>query len=157
MNTLPGPDCPQGGEILETEAEILRIEGRWAVVRAARRSGCASCSVADGCGSGALGRVFGERDAIFRISNSFGGRAGERIVLGLAGPVLLKAALAVYLVPLVVMIGTAMLAGLAGWSDGPAALAGLAALAGSLAVVHLISRRKEAGMARPVFLRRARA
>jgi sigma-E factor negative regulatory protein RseC len=155
VNTLSDQSCPPEGETLETEAEILRVEGRWAIVRAARRSGCASCSVAAGCGSGALGRVFSDRDAIFRINNGFGGRPGERIVLGLAAPVLLKAALAVYFVPLVVMIAAGMLAGLAGWGDGPAAMAGLAGLAGSLAVVHVISRRKRAGMARPVYLRRA--
>lgn len=155
VNALPDPDCPPEGKTLETEAEILRLEGRWAIVRAARRSGCSACSAAAGCGSGALGRVFSERDAIFRINNGFGGRPGERIVLGLAAPMLLKAAMAVYFVPIVVMIGAAMLAGVAGWSDGPAALAGLAGLAGGLAVVHAISRRKGAGLARPVFLRRA--
>jgi len=154
VNQQDNQICPPGGDVLETDALIIGFDGDRAIVRAARRSGCAACSVAASCGSGALSRVFSEKDAVFHIPNDFNGRMGERIVLGLAAPVLLRAAAAVYLLPLLAMILAAAGAGLAGWGDGGAALAGLAGLAAGLAIIYLRGRTGP-GAARPVFLRRA--
>lgn len=96
-------------QLLEEEAEVLRVEGEIAWIDAQRRSTCSSCAVQKGCGTGALAKVLGQRKLEMIALNRVGARPGDRVVVGIAGAALLKGSLAVYMVPLLLFFAMALL------------------------------------------------
>jgi sigma-E factor negative regulatory protein RseC len=95
--------------MLEETAHVVRVEGQDAWVETGRRSGCAGCGAAGGCGVGVLSKVLGRRDAPLRVSSNQPLQPGDEVIIGIDESALVQASLAVYLVPLVLMLAGAAL------------------------------------------------
>jgi positive regulator of sigma E activity len=111
--------------MIEERAEVVACEGRFAWVQTQRASTCGSCAANKGCGTATLAKVLGQRRTRVRVLNDARAVAGEQVVIGLSEQALVRGALAVYLVPLLGLLGGALfgahLAGtVAGTRAGPA-------------------------------------
>ncbi len=96
--------------MIEESGCIVELEGDYAWVETARRSSCSSCSAkGGGCGTGALSEVLGARSQRLRVRNELHAENGERVLLGIEESALLRGSLAVYIVPLLALMGGALL------------------------------------------------
>ncbi|WP_303291345.1 SoxR reducing system RseC family protein [Marinobacter sp. SS5-14b] len=113
--------------ITET-GKVVALNGEHAWVQTIRVSACESCSARSGCGQRALAAVSGGRANQILVENTAGARVGDEVVIGVDEQSLLSASLAVYGVPLVLMV----LMSIAGhrWFGGTDLVAILGALVG---------------------------
>ena len=75
-----------------------------------RQSTCGSCSVRSGCGTAVVSKVLGQRRTLLRVKyRKQDVQVGEYVVIGLSEGMLLKGSFAVYTVPLLLMLGFAIL------------------------------------------------
>jgi sigma-E factor negative regulatory protein RseC len=143
--------------ITET-GRVLEVEGDWAWVACRRQVECARCAEGRGCGGGVLGRLLGDR--LHRIRAATGSVAvapGDQVLIGLGEDVVLRAAAAVYLLPLVLALAGALAATALVDGGDLAAIAGAAAgLLLGLRWARGYSRRHAADASlQPVILRRS--
>jgi sigma-E factor negative regulatory protein RseC len=147
--------------VIEETGRIVDVQGTFAWVESERSSSCGSCAVKQGCGTGAIAKVLGQRRVRLRVLNRIGARVGDQVVIGISESGLLRGSLAVYAAPLAgLFAGT-----LAGyvlvsrffpeWSADPAAIAGaLAGFVAGFAWLRGFSRRTAMNPAyQPVVLR----
>jgi sigma-E factor negative regulatory protein RseC len=142
--------------ITET-GRVLEVDGRWAWVACRRQAECARCAEGRGCGGGILGRMLGDR--LHKVRAATGAvtvRPGDQVLIGLGEEVVLRAAAAVYLLPLLLALGGAVAAAALTGAGDPAAIAGAAGgLVLGLAWARGYSRRHGADASlQPVILRR---
>ena len=95
--------------MIEQEVEVIAVEGDRLLVEAERQSSCQSCSVKSGCGTSVLAKWFDRKHLRFYVDNTLDASAGDRVLVGLQESALTQGALMVYLLPLIVMIGVALL------------------------------------------------
>ena len=141
------------------EAEMRRMITENAVVTACfegkvevelvRASACNHCEVSQGCGTGALGRLLGKRTRPLTIDTEQTLKPGDRLLLGLSEAALVKASLLVYVVPLLAMVGTGLLAALAGLNEAWVALSSVAGFALGFKYASIRGRRLEADRLAP--------
>ena len=144
---------------MDIEAIVTRTEQDHVFVKVNEQpGGCGRCHESGGCSSGALTQIFRSRSCReFRLPNDIGAREGDKVMVSLADGVTLKAALAVYMLPvLCILLG----AWVGTWLAGPAGsdrLATLGAVTGfvvSLVLVAVYRRRHAANaMGQPVLSR----
>jgi len=96
--------------MIEETAIIIKREGEYAWVEKQRQSTCGSCSANKGCGTAVLGKVFEKRFVTVKARNQINAEVGAEVVIGLNESAMLKAAFLVYLLPLLIMITTAIFA-----------------------------------------------
>lgn len=143
-----------GRGMVEGFARVVALEGDIAWLEIEPSSACGSCGARAGCG--VPRRLKGRSVQRFALPNDFEGRLGERIVVGIPQKALLRASAIAYLLPLIAMIGAAVLAGWLGYGDGGAALAALGGLAGGFVLAHSRARQlSDEGALAPVYLRPA--
>jgi sigma-E factor negative regulatory protein RseC len=94
--------------LIEERAEVLAAADGFAVVETHRTAACGSCSQTGGCGNSLLASVFGSRASRIRVLNPVNARPGERVVIGLKPNMLVKASLIVYLLPLSLLLLSAV-------------------------------------------------
>jgi sigma-E factor negative regulatory protein RseC len=143
--------------ITET-GRVLEVEGDWAWVACRRQVECARCAEGRGCGGGVLGRLLGDRlHKVRAATGTVTVAAGDQVLIGLGEEVVLRAAAAVYLVPLVLALAGAVAATALVDGGDLAAFAGAAAgLLLGLRWARGYSRRHAADASlQPVILRRA--
>lgn len=109
----------------ETATVVEAAEGR-AMVMAERKSSCGHCSANQTCGTSVLSNYVGKRSMGMWVIDPVGVKAGEQVIIRLQEGGLLLGSLTVYLLPLVLMIGFAMLgeglAGNLGWNHEASAI-----------------------------------
>ncbi len=144
---------------MDQDAIVIRVEGGHAYVETnGAADGCGHCHEAGGCQSGILTQLFGNKSWHYRLANRIDAVQGERVVVRVAEGSMLRAALAVYVLPLLgLLLGAA--AG-AGWRESVNADAGaaLGALAGFLLglLAGLLLRRAGLGrITEPELVRRS--
>jgi sigma-E factor negative regulatory protein RseC len=141
--------------MIEMQARVVSVEPGYAWIESERRSACGQCSVGDTCGVSSVGKLFGVRTQRMRLPDPLGVQAGDDIIVGLSEKRLAAAAAVTYMLPLVSMIGMALLSASLDSGQGAVALSSLGGLLGGL---WLVRRRWGAGQAiahyRPVILRR---
>lgn len=142
------------GVVISAQGDMAEVEGR-------RRSTCGGCAVNGACGTSLIARYFGRRRALLRAHNAIGAEPGDHVVFGLPERALLEASFVAYLVPLLAMMGGAMLgdylAGLRApaYAQGISVLSGFGALAVALVWLRRFGRTKELDHSyRPRILRR---
>jgi sigma-E factor negative regulatory protein RseC len=96
--------------MIETPAVVVRLEGGLAHVESFGANGCGSCSPGKSCATASLGKLFGAKPRLFRALNQIGAKAGDSVVVGIADGALLRGSLAVYLLPLVLLVAGALIA-----------------------------------------------
>ena len=116
--------------MITEQAIVTRCIGNSIEVELRRQSACAHCDLAQGCGTGALGRLLGNRSRPLMIETSETINPGDHVVLGLSEAALVKSSLLVYGFPLVGMILAGLVAtslALLEWQVALVALAGFVA------------------------------
>src|SRR6056297_686594 len=133
--------------ITET-GRVIGVEGDWAWVACKRQVACARCAEGRGCG----GRLHEVRVAKGSVTVA----RGDRVLIGLGEDAVMRAAAAVYLLPLVTALGGGVAASaLGGGGELPAILGAAAGLVAGLAWARGYSRRHADGSAlQPVIRRR---
>jgi sigma-E factor negative regulatory protein RseC len=150
--------------MLEETAQVVHVEGNQFWVETERRSTCSSCSAQAGCGTAVLSRVLGTRRNRVRVLSDLPLRVGDRVVIGVHEQALVRGSLAVYAVPIVLMLLGALVGELGArqflWQSAEAAstLLGIAGLAGGLWWLRRFTRRIQSDENyQPLVLRRASA
>jgi sigma-E factor negative regulatory protein RseC len=131
--------------MIEESGRVVSIDGDDAWVETSRRSSCGSCE-AKGCGTGTLSQILGRKTQQLRVKNPVGAVPGDRVVLGISETALIKGSLAVYLVPLLALLGGGLFGELMApqlelSGEGPAIVAALIALGLSLLWLRRFNRR----------------
>lgn len=98
-------------------AVVTRCDDGQVEVKLQRESACGNCELSQGCGTGALGRLLGNRSRALLIPTEKNLKPGDRLLLGLSEAALVKASLTVYGLPLLAMVVAGLLAALFGWAD----------------------------------------
>ena len=116
------------------DAVVVELSGADAWVEVPGRApACGSCKTTDACQEGLLGLSAGPRR--YRVENRYGAKVGDHVQLAVAEGTLWRAALASYVLPLLLAIGGAVIGqSLAG--DGWAVMGMLAGLACGLALLR---------------------
>ena len=94
--------------MIEESARVVSVDGDLAEVETQRRNACGSCDAKTGCGSSLLASVYGRRRSFIKVLNPIQARPGDQVVIGLDEGPFLRAAFALYAVPLLAMIGGAL-------------------------------------------------
>ncbi|SIT65901.1 positive regulator of sigma(E), RseC/MucC [Ectothiorhodosinus mongolicus] len=142
--------------MIEEKARVIRVEeSGFAWVETQRQSTCGSCSVAKGCGTSVIAKMFSNRRAMVRVIDPVGVSLGDEVMVGIEESALLRGSLLIYLLPLVFMLLAALLAQTAGVPEGGViALGGLGLLAGFGLLALQNRRMRQDPRYQPVVLRR---
>ncbi|NWG29939.1 MAG: SoxR reducing system RseC family protein [Rhodocyclaceae bacterium] len=138
----------------QTEAIVVRLEGRYAWVEAAGPgAACGGCAQAGSCGTrmdSAPGQAEGRgrKPMLLRLPNTIGARPGDAVVIRAADGMVLRAVWLAYGIPLLLALGGA-LAGTALTGSEPVALLGMLAGLG-IGVAWLRWRGLEARRNEPI-------
>ena len=123
--------------MITEQAVVTRCEGGQIEVKLQRASACGHCELSEGCGTGALGRLLGNRSRPLVIKTRQALKPGDELLLGLSEAALVRASLTVYGLPLLAMVTAGLVAALLGLADTWVALT---SIAGFLAGFKLASR-----------------
>ncbi|MCL1050232.1 SoxR reducing system RseC family protein [Shewanella abyssi] len=84
----------------EVAKVVANSNSGWVVVEVEMKSACNHCESSDSCGTSAVAKAFSAKVQRFSIQTEGVFAQGERLKLGLPESVILKAALLVYILPL---------------------------------------------------------
>lgn len=143
--------------MIEEQAVVVESGPGYAWVETRRQSVCGACSLNKGCGTAVLAKVLGGRRTRVRVLSKLNLVPGEQVMIGLGEQALVRGSLAVYLAPLLAMLGGALfgqyLFGIGG--EEPVVLSGvLGLLAGFVWLGHHARRIGHDPRYQPVVLRR---
>lgn len=146
--------------MIEESGRVTWVQGDVARVECERRRVCGTCSAGGTCGTSLLERFFGRGEQTLSATDPIGVKPGDRVVVGVKESAVLEAAFVGYLMPLVSMIGIAILAAwladnwVAGWKQELSVLGGFVGLTFGLAgLARYSDRRRRDERFRPVILR----
>jgi len=148
--------------MLEETARVVRIEAGEVWVETQRRSTCSSCAVEKGCGTATLAKVLGRRRTLVRVLTDLPLVVGDQVVIGIHEQALVRGSLAVYAVPLLLLLAGAIIGELGAaqglWASAEAASLLLGAgglVAGLLWLRHFSRQIHNDAFYQPVVLRRS--
>ncbi len=96
--------------MIEEQAQVIEINGNRLLLQAQTQSACGSCSVSKGCGTSLLAKVVGRKFTHFQAENNINAKVGDTVVVGIAEDALLKGSLMMYILPVLCMLVSALLA-----------------------------------------------
>lgn len=94
--------------ITET-ATVVAVRGDRVTVSASVKTACGSCQAAEDCGTSAVAKAFSPKQQTFELVSPIPLKPGEKVTLGIPEAHLLSASWMMYVVPLLVLIGSAVL------------------------------------------------
>jgi sigma-E factor negative regulatory protein RseC len=128
----------------EMRAIVVGLHGSEAEITPVGGNGCGHCASGNGCGSGKLSQLFcSSKQRTFNVSNAISAQVGDEVDVGLPDGVLLRNSILMYVLPLISMLSTSLLAaGVFENSSDAAALLGAAVglLVGFFVVRQLTKR-----------------
>ncbi len=125
--------------MLEETAWVIDVNDGLLTAETESRSGCGHCNT-DSCTTSVVAKLFGVRRNRLVMENSLDARPGDRVVIGIPDPLLVRAALMAYLLPLLFMLGMTGLGDLIGINEFVLSLLALAGLALGFFTVHWVAR-----------------
>ena len=141
--------------MIEETATVVAATPDHIWVEARARSACSSCGTQDSCATSSVSKLFGMRRQQLRLPNQFASSVGEQVIIGVEDQVMVTASLAAYILPVVLMLGAAIIADVQGMSDKQqAGIALLGLLLGLLGAGVLTSNRRMNRYFQPQLLRR---
>jgi len=147
--------------VIEERARVVELDGDGVWVETRRRSTCGGCSARGGCGTATLATVLGNRRSRVRVLARPGLRPGDEVVIGIRGQALVRGSLAVYAVPVLLLLAGALAGeyiagrGLAESAEAASILLGLLGLGAGLGWLRRFTRRiRNDHRYQPVVLRR---
>ncbi len=125
---------------------VARVSADFIWVRCEAQQACQRCAEGRGCGGGLLGRLLGDRLRLVRVPRAdLDLQVGEGVVVALGESAVVRAAVVMYLVPLLTLfLGAVALHGLAGGGDLWAIAGGIAGLVVGLAYARRFGLRHAA-------------
>ena len=126
------------------KAQVVAVDGEYAVVQTERRGACGHCATREGCGVQLLDRLISTRVCRLSVLNKLDARVGDNVQIGIAEGSVVVGALLVYAVPLLfVLLALALAVVVFGpeTSDLIAILSGLTGFFIGLITTRLYSRR----------------
>lgn len=90
--------------MIRQTATVIRRQGRHTEVEIQRQSVCGSCELEPGCGTGAIGRLLGQRKRPLIIESDADLRVGDQVILAMPEAVVARASLLIYGLPLLGML-----------------------------------------------------
>ena len=142
--------------MIEETATVVAATPDHIWVEARARSACSSCGTQDSCATSSVSKWFGMRRQQLRLPNQFASSVGEQVIIGVEDQVMVTASLAAYILPVVLMLGAAIIADVQGMNDKQqAGIALLGLLLGLLGAGVLTSNRRMNRYFQPQLLRRA--
>jgi sigma-E factor negative regulatory protein RseC len=128
--------------MIEETARVVAIENDQLLLEAETRAACNACAARQGCGTSVLSKWVGRKFTRFQATNTVNARVGDEVVVGLAEEAMLRGSVFVYLLPLLAMIGFALLAdGMISTDTASRDLLVLVSALGGFALMLFISRR----------------
>ena len=130
--------------MITEKAEVIAVDGSYAVVQTQRHSTCDGCSANKGCGNALLSKLVGARFMRINVINKAGAKVGDTVQLGMQESGLLKSALLVYALPIVcipLFIGVASIITQSMPSDGAAIVIALLGFGCGFVLARRISAR----------------
>jgi sigma-E factor negative regulatory protein RseC len=123
--------------MIEEQARVVAVRAGTATLAIERQSACGSCKASGGCGTAILANWFPQRQFTIQLNAPFGVVPGDLVVVGLNDGLLQTYALKLYALPLIALLGGAVVGQLFGRQLGLSAelasiVLGLLGLAGSL-------------------------
>jgi sigma-E factor negative regulatory protein RseC len=145
--------------MIEQQATVIAVADGAALLEVQRQSSCSACHAGTRCGTSVVAKLFGNGNATrLRVLDPIGLAPGEQVVVGIRGPLLVRASLVAYLLPLLAFIGAAGAAEQAGLGDSIGVLGSLAGLLLGLWLAGVITGGTGAkARFRPLLLRRVPA
>ncbi len=128
--------------MIEEQGRVVDIDPEGVWIEVEKHSACASCNARSGCGQRLLAERSAGQQVVICVDNPelLAVSVDDRVVVGIAEGAFMKASLALYLLPLLLLFLVSALADLSGAAEGVIILAGLAGLAAGLGLVRFISR-----------------
>jgi sigma-E factor negative regulatory protein RseC len=134
--------------MIEQIATVVAVEGDSAWVETQRHGACGACAMNKGCGAGLFAKAFGFNSPKLQVTHTRDVEVGDRVVIGIDERALVRGSFAAYMMPILFMLGFAMLGEtvMSGWlaevePDFAALLSGMAGLAVGLMWLKHHSRR----------------
>ena len=116
--------------MIEETAKVIDLDGKYAWVETQRKSACASCSVNKGCGTATIAKVLGKRRTRVKTINQLGAKSGDMVVIGIQEQALVRGSIAVYAIPLLLLLAGGLIGDWLGKGSGSENLSILFGLAG---------------------------
>lgn len=140
--------------MMDQEAIVARVEGEHAYVEVGA-GGCGRCHETGGCQSGILGQMFSSKPRQFRLVNRIGAVPGDHVVVRVEEGATLRAALAIYILPLIfLLLGAVAGAELDGHRDASAAQGALAGFVFGVLAGLTFRKARIGKVAEPILVRR---
>ncbi len=95
--------------MIEQRAHVVYIDDKYAWVEARRYSVCGDCKLNSSCGTALMDRLFARSPLRVRALNTVNAQIGDRVSVGIPEQGLVKGSLAIYAVPLIVMLTLSLL------------------------------------------------
>lgn len=92
----------------ETTGTVSAIEGDYAIVKTGE-GGCGRCHEKGGCGGANIGQMFCAAPKTWRVLNPRGAAVGEQVRIAVGDGAVSSAAMLIYLLPLLLLVGGALL------------------------------------------------
>ena len=124
--------------MIEETGRVLSIEEGFADVETIRTSSCTSCRARHGCGHHAIAQVSPANRMRMRVIDPFTVEVGQDVIVGIPEDTLLQASIWMYFVPLLGLVGGAILPSLWGGASGIAVVFSIIGFFGGL----LLARNK---------------
>ncbi len=117
--------------MIEETVRVVGARGERITIAAGRKSACGSCSQKQGCGVSAISGLFSGKSIELELHNALGASVGDTVVVGVEDGAFLRMAVRAYLLPLLVLIVTAMVFSRLFASEWLVVLLSVAAMLGS--------------------------
>lgn len=140
--------------MIEEQGRITGIQGTDAWVQTLRQGACENCKIRTGCGQRVLAELSSSKASQVRVNNVLQAKPGDQVLLGMGEAALLRASLLVYLVPMLGLLGGAVMADrLLGLGDAGTAMVALSAMLAAFFPARFYQRRMGvAGEFQPLLL-----
>ena len=96
--------------MIEERARVIAVKNGQLLLEAQTRTACQGCEARKGCGTSVLSGWVGRKFTRFQAQNTVDAAVGDEVIVGLAEDAMLKGSILVYLMPLLAMIVSAVLA-----------------------------------------------
>ncbi len=122
--------------MIEQQALVSRIAGNRVYIKSLQNGACTQCAKNRSCGTTLYAKALPDRE--MALFTELPLAVGDTVLVGIEESHLLKASLFMYLLPLLLMLGTV---GLADGSDTSAAVYALASLCAGFYLINRLQRR----------------
>ncbi|MGO2354482.1 MAG: SoxR reducing system RseC family protein [Marinomonas foliarum] len=129
--------------MIEESGKVLSIEEGFADVETIRTSSCTSCRARHACGHHAIAQVSSSNRMRMKAIDSFNVKVGQSVVVGIPEDTLLQASAWMYLIPLLGLVGGAVLPSLWEGESGIAVIFSIIGFAGGLLLARNKSKKEK--------------